>query len=169
MQIQSILNQVQFHKGFVYGGIQMHESTGRLTLEVEIRARKGSRPVCSGCGKVGPGYDTQPQRRFEFVPLWGIAFFFLYALRRVNCLDCGVKIERIPWTEEKRRLTTTYAWFLAGWARRLSWLEVARSFQTNWENFFSAVKMAVEWGLANRDLENIKAIGTDEIYWRETV
>jgi len=169
MQIKSILNRIQLHQGFVYDQVSLHElSGGRLCLEVEIRARKGRRPVCSRCGKAGPGYDTQPQRRFEFVPLWGIAVFFLYAMRRVNCPDCGIKIERVPWAEGKKHLTTTYAWFLAGWAKRLSWLEVARSFHTSWENVFRAVQMAVDWGLAHRDLEGVEAIGTDEICWRKT-
>jgi transposase len=168
MQIRSILNRVQFHKGFVYGQVNLREQAGRLVLEVEIRSRKGSRPVCSGCGKTGPGYDTQPQRRFEFVPLWGIAAFFLYAMRRVHCADCGVKIERVPWAEGKKHLTTSYCWFLAGWAKRLSWLEVARAFHTTWENVFRCVKMAVQWGIEHRDLDNIESIGTDEVCWRKT-
>ena len=33
----------------------------------------------------GPGYDRLPERRFEFVPLWGMAVYFVYALRRVDC------------------------------------------------------------------------------------
>jgi len=167
MQIKTILNRVQRHKGFVYDSVQLCEHAGKLALEVEIKPRKASHPICSGCGKARPGYDTQSQRRFEFVPLWGIVVFFLYAMRRVNCLDCGVKIERVPWAEGKRHLTTTYAWFLASWAKRLSWLEVARAFQTTWENVFRSVKMAVEWGLAHRDLESIESIGTDEICWRK--
>jgi transposase len=167
MQIKTILNRIQLHKGFVYGSIRLREQAGRLILEVEIRPSKTSRPVCSGCDKARPGYDTQAQRRFEFVPLWGIAVFFLYAMRRVNCSDCGVKIERVPWAEGKKHLTTTYAWFLAGWAKCLSWLEVAKAFQTTWENVFRSVKMATEWGLAHRDLENIESIGTDEICWRK--
>lgn len=166
MQIKTILNRIQVHKGFVYGPASLHELAGRLMLELEIRPRKGSRPVCSGCGKVCPGYGTQAQRRFEFVPLWGIAVFFLYAMRRVNCPDCGVKIERVPWAKGKSHLTTTYAWFLAGWAKRLSWLELARAFHTSWENVFRSVRMAVEWGLAHRDLTNVLAIGADEICWR---
>jgi transposase len=88
-------------------------------------------------------------------------------MRRVECPDCGVRVERVPWAEGKKHLTTTYAWFLAGWAKRLSWLEAARAFQTTWENVFRAVQMAVEWGLAHRNLDNVTAIGTDEICWRK--
>ena len=124
MQIKSILNRVQLHPGFVYGAVRWHDPRTRMILDIEIRPRKGSRPVCSLCGRSGPGYDTLRGRRFEFVPLWGLTVFFLYALRRVDCAHCGVKVERVPWAEGKNHLTTTSAWFLARWAKRLSWKEV---------------------------------------------
>ena len=164
--LKSILNRVQLHRGFIYGNIRWSELRGRTVLDIEIRARKRSRPTCSGCGGHAPGYDVLPERRFEFVPLWGIAVFFLYAMRRVDCPCCGVKVERVPWAVGKNHLTTTYAWFLARWAKRLSWKEVGEVFQTSWENVFRSVKMAVAWGLANRDLENVTAIGIDEIAWK---
>ncbi|NMC74238.1 MAG: ISL3 family transposase, partial [Geobacteraceae bacterium] len=167
MLLKSILNRVQFHSGFVYGSVRMVEKSARLLLEIEIRPRKGSRPVCSVCGIPGPGYDSLPVRRFEFVPLWGIAVFFLYAMRRVECPRCGIKVEMVPWVEGKNHLTTTYAWFLAKLAKRLSWKEVADAFQTSWDNVFRSVKMAVAWGLANRDLNNVTAIGIDEICWKK--
>ena len=113
-----------------------------------------------------PGYDRLPQRRFEFVPLWGIAVYFVYALRRVNCPDCGVTAERVPWARGKCRLTTSYRWFLARWAKRLSWQEVASIFHTTWRNVFESVKHAVFWGLLHQDLDHIEAIGVDEIQWQ---
>lgn len=167
MQLKSILNRVQLHPGFVYGAVRWRDPRTRMVLDVEIRPRKGSRPVCSKCGRPGSGYDTLPTRRFEFVPLWGLAVFFLYALRRVNCATCGVKVERIPWAEGKSQLTTTYAWFLARWARRLTWKEVAEVFRTSWDSVRRAVEMAVDWGLANRNLDNVTAIGIDEIAHRK--
>jgi transposase len=167
MLLKSILNRVQSHHGFVYGTARWHNRRGRNVLEIEIRARRGSKPVCSRCGRNGPGYDVLPQRRFEFVPLWGFPVFFLYAMRRVDCPRCGVKVEQVPWAEGKNHLTTTYAWFLARWARRLSWKEVGEVFQTSWDNVFRSVKMAVTWGLAHRDLENVTAIGIDEIAYKK--
>ncbi|MCK5680548.1 ISL3 family transposase [bacterium] len=167
MLVKSILNRIQLHPCFVYGAICLVENGARVLLEIEIRPRKGSRPVCSVCGNPGPGYDTLKIRRFEFVPLWGIAVFFLYAMRRVDCPSCGIKVERVPWAEGKNHLTTTYAWFLANWAKRLSWKETADAFQTKWDNVFRSVKMAVAWGLSNRNLDNITASGIDEICWRK--
>lgn len=167
MLLKSILNRVQSHHGFVYETARWYDRRGRSALEVEIRARRGSKPVCSRCGCPGPGYDVLPQRRFEFVPLWGFPVFFLYAMRRVDCPRCGVKVERVPWARGKNHLTTTYAWFLARWAKRLSWKQVGIVFQTSWDNVFRSVKMAVTWGLAHRSLENVTAIGIDEIAWKK--
>lgn len=167
MHLKSILNFVQPHQGFVYGAVRWRNQGHRRVFDIEIRPRKNRQPVCSGCGKQGPGYDTLPVRRFEFVPLWGLAVFFLYAMRRVDCPVCGVKVERVPWATGKNHLTTTYAWFLARWARRLSWKEVGHVFQTSWDNVFRSVKMAVAWGLAHRNMENVTAIGIDEIAWKK--
>ncbi len=67
------------------------------------------------------------------------------------------------WASGKHRLTEVYAWFLARWARRLSWKEVAGVFDASWDSVFRAVEMAVEWGRAHQDLSGIQAIGIDEI------
>lgn len=92
--------------------------------------------------------------------------FFLYRMRRVECRRCDkVLIERVPWCEGKHSQTTTYRWFLARWARRLSWSEVASIFRTSWDSVCRAVEHAVEWGLVHRSLEGISAIGIDEVSW----
>ena len=165
MQINYILNRIQKHNGFVYGQARLRKKRTQMILEIEIRPRQNSHPICSGCEKKGPGYDTLPVRWFQFVPLWGMAVFFLYGLRRVDCPRCGVKVERVPWAQGKNHMTTTLAWFLARWAKRLSWKETAEAFQTTWDNVFRSVKMAVAWGLTHRNLENVTAIGIDEISW----
>jgi transposase len=166
MQLQTILNRVERHKSFVYGTPRWGGNVLRPTLEVPIRARANGRPICSGCGKHGPGYDRLKPRRFEYVPLWQIAVVFVYALRRVDCPRCGVVVEQVPWATGKSRLTTSYQWFLAGWARRLSWQEVAIVFHTTWEHVRNSVRHAVQWGLVHRDLSGVKAIGVDEIQWQ---
>jgi transposase len=167
MQLKTILNRVEKHKSFVYGEVKLEEEEGRLRLEIEIKARANGVMFCSGCGGEAPGYDRLGKRWFEFVPLWMIAVFFVYEMRRVKCQKCGVRVERVPWAKGKSQLTTTYQWFLARWAKRLSWSEVAAAFNTSWEKVEESVKMAVEWGLENRDLTGVKAIGVDEIQWRK--
>ena len=165
MQLKAILNRIEKQPSFVYESVRFVEKS-RLEMEVVVRPRANSRLRCSGCGQVGPGYDTQGLRRFEFVPLWGIPVFFVYAMRRVQCRQCGVRVEAVPWASGKHHLTKTYAWFLARWARRLSWKEVAEVFHTSWQKVFRSVEAAVEWGRAHQDLDGIEAIGIDEIQWQ---
>lgn len=166
MHQKTILNRVERNKSFVYGKAKWVEAGDRRALEVQIRARANSRPRCSGCGQPGPGYDRQAPRRFEFVPLWQIAVYFVYAMRRVDCPRCGVRVEQVPWSEGKSSLTTSYRWFLAGWARRLSWKQVAQAFHTTWEHVRDAVDYAVRWGLVHRDENGVQALGVDEIQWQ---
>jgi transposase len=168
MQLKTILNRVTNYKSFVVGKVKWAEDSEALCLEVEMRPRANGHPICSGCGEEAPGYDqSRTPRRFEFVPMWMISVVFLYCMRRVNCPTCGVKVERVPWAEGKSPLTTEYKWFLARWARRMSWKEVSEAFRVSWDSVYTAVKQAVSWGLEHRDLEGIEAIGVDEVQWHK--
>jgi len=166
VQLKTILNLLERHKSFVYQEARWADPQTQQELEIPIRPRANSRPICSGCGKPAPGYDRLPERRFQYVPLWQIPVYFVYAMRRVECPDCNVKVEQVPWCDGKSQLTKTFRWFLAGWARRLSWKGVAVAFDTTWQNVFRSVQYAVEWGLQHRDLEDIEAIGVDEVQYQ---
>ncbi len=165
LTVKTILNRVQRFAGFVYQSVQLSGSECAPKIEVHVHAHKQSHPRCAHCRKVCPGYDTLAQRRWSFVPLWAIPVSFLYAPRRVQCLEHGVIIEHLPWSEGKRPMTTAMIGFLALWARRLSWRETARAFGVSWESVYRSVAWFVEWGLARRKLEQVWSIGIDEIHW----
>ena len=163
--VKTLLNRVVKYKGFVYEHVEYfdHQDGRVFAIRVHMRPRRGTRPVCGGCGQAGPGYDRLPRRSFDFVPIWGIPVLLLYALRRVDCPRCGVKVEAMPWASGKGRLTTALACYLAEWARDLSWKRVAQRFGTTWHAVYLAVQYVVEYGLQRRDLTGIGAIGVDEI------
>jgi transposase len=75
-------------------------------------------------------------------------------------------VERVPWGEGKSSLTIEYKWFLARWAKRMSWKEVSEAFRVSWDKVYDAVKYAVSWGLEHRNLDGIAAIGVDEVQWQ---
>lgn len=169
MQLKTILNSIEKHPLFIYQTPVMITNNGDKRIEIPIKARKRSKGLCSGCLRPSPGYDRQPLRKFEFIPMWGFLVFFLYAPRRVSCLKCGIKIEHLPWANGKSNQTKSYAWFLADWAKLLSWKEVAVHFKSSWYHVFTAVKMAVEWGRERMDKDNITAIGVDEVKWKKGI
>jgi transposase len=161
MLLTRLLNACHHFPGFVYVAARLIQATS--TIEIDVRPRRGSRPHCSCCGKTAAGYDLLPMRRFEFIPIWGYAVQLLYCMRRVQCRDCGVKVEQVPWGIGKHTLTHAYMLYLAHWARKLSWKETALSFHTTWDHVCQAVEYVVQWGLEHRQLGTIRAIGVDEI------
>ena len=120
MQLKTILNHVEPYKSFVYKKVRWSDPQAKTAIEILIEPRANSQAICSQCGGAAPGYDHLPVRRFQFVPLWQIAVYFVYAMRRVDCPQCGVKVESVPWCDGKNQLTTTYRWFLANWAKELA-------------------------------------------------
>ncbi len=168
MHLQSILRRVQPLPRFVYGKARLRNTrSGSLEVDVWVRPRAGTRAICGHCGRKRPGYDTLDERRFAFVPLWGMAVFLRYAMRRVQCPRCGVTVEMVPWATGKSHSTHAYTWFLASWAKVLSWSETARRFRTSWDVVLRAVRHAVHWGLEHRSLDGIRSIGVDELSWKK--
>jgi transposase len=165
LEVKTLLNRVQRFVGFVYHSIRLQGSGGSLRVEVQVEPHRGIRGKCATCLKPSPGYDQLAKRRWLFVPLWGIACYFFYPPRRVECAEHGVGVEHIPWSQGKCPVTTAMMGFLARWARRLSWRETARTFQTSWEAVYHSVEWFVEWGLAHRQLEGVHSVGIDEIHW----
>lgn len=174
--LKTLLNYVERQDGFVYDSSRLvlpsAKRRGAIVsaaprIEIQLRERHGAQGKCSRCQHPAPGYDRLAERRFQFVPLWGLATYFVYAPRRVECDECGICVEHIPWALGKRPLTQSFAWFLASWAKLLSWQEVSRTFKTSWESVFRSVEMAVNWGRARMDLSGITALGIDEIHWQK--
>lgn len=162
MLIKTLLNQCYPIKGFVYGDQVRLEGK---SVVVNILHRKNSRGLCSQCQEPSPGYDHLGIRRYRFVPLWGYLVEFLYTARRVQCLRHGIVVEFLPWADGKSPITQPFKLFLAHWAKRLSWKEVAIQFRVSWLNVFESVQHVVAYGLKHRNLEGIKSLGVDEIQY----
>ena len=83
MRLPRILNECHPIPGFVYGRASFADAQ---TILVEVRPRKRSAAICSGCKQPMPGYDQSPTpRRFEFIGIWGYLVFLVYFMRRVQC------------------------------------------------------------------------------------
>jgi transposase len=162
--IKTILNKCLNFQSFVFGHLSFEIVNGKETIVIDIEPRSNGITKCSICLGRGSVYDHLEVRLFQFIPLWGFPVYFRYRMRRVACEQHGVIVEWIPWAEGKEHLTKTFQYFLAHWAKTLSWSETAKTFQTSWEKVFRSVKAVVDYGLKHRSLDNITAIGVDEIH-----
>lgn len=136
-------------------------------MQVHLVPKKGSMGTCSCCGQLAAGYDTLPQRRWQYLPILCFVVWLIYAPRRVNCPRCGVKVERLTWCDGKSPYSLPLMHFLARWARRISWLECAKVFGVSWDAVYRSVQWLVSFGLKHRKLDAVEAIGVDELHWRK--
>ena len=165
LKLKTLLNLKEKHPHFVYEDVRLNDEGISLRIEITVVPRQGSKGICSGCDKPCVGYDRLKQREFIHVPVWGIETVLLYQMRRLECPECGIVVESVPWGSGKSPLTLSYSWFLSEWSKLLSMQEVARQFKLTWHHVYTSVAMAVTWGRERIDLSGITAIGIDEIYW----
>ena len=100
MLLKTILNECCDFRYFIISKIIFNKS--KTHIEVQLRARSNRKAVCSGCELQSAGYDRLPAKKVLFNSLLGFQVFFVYAMRRVNCKACGIKVEKVPWVDGKR-------------------------------------------------------------------
>ncbi len=103
MRIRTLLNQCQKHKSFSFTREYLEEIKEKPALIIEVEARKNSKPICSGCQQKRTQYDRMPTTRDDqFIPVWGFQVYFRYRRRRVDCPECGIKVEQVSWQRERK-------------------------------------------------------------------
>jgi len=133
MLIKTLLNNVVRFKSFVYDSIIVMMMEGVEASVIDIKPRINSQSICLECGKRGTSHDRQPQRLFEYLPIW--SFKCTCAMRRAvsNVPTHGIKIEALAWGQSRGQMTFSYQTYLTGLARRLSCKETAKIFGTSWD------------------------------------
>lgn len=165
LTLKTILRRVQDFPGFVIRAVRGDLESASPEIHVDLAPNPNYRARCSCCGGKGRIHDVLAERSWHFVPLWNIPVTLHYRRRRVVCPTTGAPtVEAVPWGEGKSPYSTAMKHFLSGWAKHLSWSQVARSFKSSWDAVHRSVKWAVGYGLEHRDLEGVTAIGVDEMH-----
>ena len=159
MRVTSILREALKVKDHRIVTVQSDTEGFQVRLDVKRRRHL----PCSRCGRRAPVRDRLPERRWHHLPLWDRAVALVYRPARVACPTCGIKVEAIPWSRGKSRLSRGMLYQLAKWTRVLTWEEAARLFHVSWGTVQSAVREAVELGLKERGFGDVRNIGIDEI------
>jgi hypothetical protein len=162
LQLTTILNRCHRFAAFVYHHapppVQFRSRASKsLSVRAKVRRRFVRAAISPG------GYDYLAERRFEFIPFWGLLVFLVYSMCRVDCRRCeAVVVEELRWAAamhaDPRLLAVSgpqgAQTVLEGNGRGLSHLM---------EKVFDAVEYVVTFGLEHRVLGQIDAIGMDEI------
>lgn len=126
------------------------------------------KPRCSRCGKIRPGYDHREDPvRWVHLSLGSVRIILEYAPRRVECPDCGVLVEMVPWARTNSRFTKPFEEMTAYLAQITNKTEVSKMMGISWRTVGNIVARIVADRLDPNSLDGLKRIGIDEISFRK--
>ncbi len=100
---------------------------------------------CSCCGRRAPGYDRGTKPRFWQALAFGTVFVHLrYAIRRVQCRRCGVRVEQVPWADPDRRFTRRFEEMVGYLAQVTDMTSTAKLMGISWQTVSSIVARLVK-------------------------
>ena len=136
------------------------------THDVEVTLRPRKRLICCSCGKqVRAVYDRR-RRRWRHLDLAGCRLFLVYAVRRVNCPDCGVITEELPWARPGARHTRDFEDTVLWLAQRTDRTSVSALMRCAWETVTAIINRGVAELVDQRRLDALYRLGVDEICYR---
>jgi transposase len=131
--------------------------TGEVVI-VRVRLRR-RRIACSGCGQAYRGMHDRQLRRWRHLDLLGHRCFLEYELRRVDCCDCGVRVEAVPWARRAARHTRDFEDLVAFCAQQMAKTQVQALLRIAWDTVGRIVKRVVTDRLDERRLAGLVQIG----------
>jgi len=140
---------------------------GHSSLIVDVRP-SWKRPRCGGCGRRAPGYDRMTKPRFWQALAFGTVFVHLrYAIRRVACRHCGVRVEQVPWADPGRRFTRRFEEMVGYLAQVTDMTSTAKLMGISWQTVSNIVARLVKERLDDSRLDGVRRIGIDEFSYRK--
>jgi transposase len=92
--------------------------------------------------------------------------WLVYEIRRLNCPDCGVRTEQVPWSRPGARHTRDFEDTVLWLAARTDRTTVATLLRCAWETVTAIINRTVDELLDQRRLDQIYRVGVDEICYR---
>jgi transposase len=161
VRVTTALNRVLALPGASVTGVRL--SAEGVIVTVRVRRR---RMACSVCGQVYGAMHDRRLRRWRHLDLAGYRCFVQYELRRVECRDCGVRVEAVPWARSGARHTREFEQLVAFCAQRMAKSQVQALLRIAWETVGQIITRVVADRLDERRLEGLTRIGVDEIAYR---
>lgn len=131
---------------------------------VDVRRRK--RRVECPCGWTCRAFYDRTVRRWRHLDAAGTKVWLRAEIRRVDCPDCGVRTEQIPWARPGSRFTTEFEDTVAWLAQRTAKSTVAELMRCSWESVDRIVTTVVAEHLDDTRFDGLRHLGVDEIAYR---
>nr|WP_170306743.1 ISL3 family transposase [Mycolicibacter kumamotonensis] len=134
--------------------------------EIEVSLRPKARLLRCPCGKRFRSIYDRRRRRWRHLDLARARLWLVYDIRRIDCPDCGVTTEELPWARPGARHTRDFEDMVLWLAQRTDRTSVATLMRCAWETVTTIINRGVAELLDQRRLQTLYRIGVDEICYR---
>jgi transposase len=148
------------------GATVIDVSLGVEGVIVTVRLRRRRR-VCGCCGQTGRlEVHDRRTKRWRHLDLGANRCVIECELRRVRCPDCGVHLEAVPWARHASHHTRDFEDLVAWLAQQMAKSPITRLLRIGWDTIGHIVERVVADRLDAHRLDELVAIGVDEISYR---
>jgi transposase len=134
--------------------------------DVEVTVRPKAHRLRCPCGMLASAVYDRRRRRWRHLDLARHRLWLVYEIRRLECPDCGVRTEELPWARPDARHTHDFEDVVVWLAQRTDRTSVATLMRCSWETVTAIINRCVAELLDSRRLESLYRIGVDEVCYR---
>jgi transposase len=149
-------------EGYFLDGGWEEQRGQRKWCVLRLEPRAGWRRCCSGCGGLTTAIHDREERRVRDLPLFEVPVELRVPRLRLNCPQCGPKLERLSWLAGYARVTTRLAASVSRLCKLMSIRHVAAFYELAWSTVKRIDHRALEAELGPIDLAGVAIIGLDE-------
>jgi transposase len=133
---------------------------------VNVWLKPRARLMSCPCGKRLRSFYDRRERRWRHLDLAGRRLWLVFEIRRIDCPDCGIVTEALPWARPGARHTRDFEDMVLWLAQRTDRTTVATLMRCAWETVTAMINRGVAELLDARRLQSLYRIGVDEICYR---
>ena len=120
--------------------------------DVDVTLRPRARLVTCPCGMLSSAVHDRRRRRWRHLDLGAHRLWLVYEIRRLECPDCGVRTEELPWARPGARHTRDFEDTVLWLAQRTDRTSVATLMRCGWETVTAIINHGVAELLDTRRL-----------------
>jgi transposase len=149
-------------------GVELIEGHQERVI-VDIARPERRRMRCPGCGHATRTIYDRSLRSWRHLDALRTRCELRCEVRRIDCPDCGVVAEQVPWARPGSRFTRAFEDTCAFLARDAPKTVVARLMRIDWATVGRMIERVVDdaLGEAPDALDGLRRIGVDEVAYRK--
>lgn len=160
MRVTTAFNRILRIPGTSVTGVSITD----IGVVVSLRAR--SKLLRCPCGHTTKATYDRSRRRWRHLDMAGCKLWLEAEIHRIDCPDCGVRTESVPWARPGARQTHQFEDLVAWLAQRTDKTTTARVAQCAWETVDRIVCRVVADHLDDSRFDGLVHLGVDEISYR---